>query len=217
MILGINLSFAQGFAGASFNIGFPYNEFAAVHPNVGVGFDVTVQKQIGLSPILSIGGMADWLLIDSHRSSFTLFNYETRVYEDYNVITNSNTFGLYAVARLQIPDVPITPYAEFFGGFRTFYTRTKVELDTPDGDVKVDQSTNQISFTTSYGAEGGLAIGLSEEFQITVGVRYLKGGNTKYVDTNTISQTQGTAISYSTKESATDLLIPSLGFMAYFD
>ncbi len=139
------------------------------------------------------------------------------------VETSNNMVDGFLILRGQVPNGPIRPYVDGLVGFNYLFTETKIS-DASDGD-KVASSTNQDDAVFAYGAGGGVMVrvydgGNSEgkkPFQILLdaGVRYVIGGEAKYLKEGSIRR-EGGNVTYDLIESKTDMLRLHVGVVGRF-
>ena len=212
------VSFAQD--GPEFDIdlalGLPQGEFSEHVTNPGFGGTLFGGIGLGGTPLV-VGLTGTFLVygIERRRVPFSLTVPDVTV----EVETRNNIFSGHLVLRLRLPQSRVKPYLDGLLGFNYLYTRTTVEDDRGTEDERIASTRNFDDAALSYGVGAGLKIRVhrSEEGTIRVGLgfRYLVGGSAEYLTEGAIMRT-GETLTFDTERSATDLLVPHLGFALEF-
>ena len=200
-------------AGARFNLGFPQNEFGDELDAIGIGGGGYFAVRIPQSPVL-IGVDAKFLIYGSETRkepwSLTIPDITVDV-----STTNSIVQGMLLI-RLQQPEGSFKPYLDGLLGFNYLFTSTSVESEWSDENIA--SSTNYDDGTLAYGFGGGLQFKVwdgdnsdnpDNKLQgvfVDIGIRYIQGGEARYLKKGDIIRNDNGTISYTPSESTTDLL-----------
>lgn len=209
-------------AGIDFIVGAPQNEFKDNVDNVGFGLSGFFGYNIPQSP-LTIGANIGFMVYGSETRNVPFSQTVNLVTVDMTT-TNSIVQG-HLMLRAQSPQGKVRPYIDGLLGFNYLFTSTSVE-DEDDGK-EIASSTNYDDGTFSYGAGGGIMIQLYEKPEeqagqyftvgLDLGLRYIKGGNARYLKDDSIEIDDVTnAVTYNPSESTTDLLNFRLGVVFNF-
>lgn len=118
----------------------------------------------------------------------------------------------------------LKPYFDGMFGVKNLSTRTLFyDLDSGDEDP-FDRINEQSDWVLSYGGAIGLAIPIKNRFgnpgmAIELKCTYLKGAAADYLvrrDDSSVSNATEPIDFFETKNSATDLILPQIGFVFYF-
>jgi hypothetical protein len=210
----------QFFGGLHFNVGFPQGDFKTeINRNAyGLG------GQFFYSPPtfpLAVGVEVGWMNYgrESRQEPFSTTVPDVTV----EVTTSNNLVQGFFVARLQLPDGPIRPYADLLVGFNYLFTETKITSPNDAGD-DVASSTNKDDVVFAHGFGAGLMVPIYSyrtekitSFQILIdgGVRYVYGGYAEYLKKGSIRRANETVI-YDTTHSKTDLIRLHIGALIRF-
>jgi len=199
----------------SFSMGFPQGEFADNVDSAGFGLNAGFNYRIGHSPVL-IGASFGFLQYGSTSRSAPLSPDIPEVIVDVN--TSNNILAAHFLVRYEFGkyESRFRPYAEGLVGLHYLWTQSRV--DNSDNDII---STNFDDTTGSFGAGGGLLIGLYNpavgafRFDLELGARWLAGGDASYLTEGSIIRENGT-VSYVVTESSTNLLVTNFGVVFSF-
>lgn len=226
---------AQGaYAGISFLTSYPQGEFKDHVDHAGFGGELHGAYHFGTLPVMlgaELGIMSYGSSSREEPFSTTIPDVTVRVETSHN-IGHGNLF-----LRLQPDEGVVRPYAEGVLGTHYFFTETTIRDKghwDSEQNAEVASSTNQDDWAIMYGAGAGMLIRVYEGDQnstttydalesssgiqsgfITLGLRYLKGGQAEYLTTGSVHRTNGT-VTYDVTTSRTDLLVGQIGFEMRF-
>jgi len=218
MLLFASQLLAQGRfqAGGSFTVVSPRGAFRENVDNLGYGLTGFFAWRIPESPVL-LG------------ASFGFNVYGTETWEEPLVgpvfvdVTTTNALmnGLFFI-RLQPANGAIRPYLDGLAGFN--YLTTDSQIDDVDDYEEIASSKNYDDWTSAHGLGGGLHIqvweakdylnGPSRVF-VDLGVRYLKGGEARYLKKDGIEEVDGDFI-YHVNRSTTHVTTFHVGVSVDF-
>jgi len=209
-------SFAQT-GGINFTVGVPQGEFAEELENNGYGFGLhgTLWAPDNVRPF-TVGLNFNYLIYGIENRSFYIFNTSVRAIEKR---TNS-LMNFHLLFQVSPFGGTVRPYAEGLVGGAYLFTESSIENEITGEDVL--SSTNFDDFAWSYGAGGGLLIRVGKDMgdvtnlYLDLKVRYLLGTEAEYLKEGSIQIIDGTPI-YQVNKSKTDMLLFSLGVVAYFN
>lgn len=137
---------------------------------------------------------------------------------------NNNMWGIGFVTRAEFFTGVVKPFVELTAGVRFFsgshridYTNKLYNSSNPNDTRRQTFSNNlETSPVGYYGAGGGIRVG-SESIRVELKVMYTKGSTAEYVDLEKIQfDRTDNSITYTTKKSTTDMIIPQLGVSLIF-
>jgi hypothetical protein len=198
-----------------FSMGFPQGEFRDNVDSTGFGLNAGFNYRIGHSPVL-IGASFGFLQYGSTSREAPISPDIPELLVD--VSTSNNILAAHFLVRYELGKYQsrIRPYAEGLVGFNYLWTQTSID----DSDDEIS-STNFDDSTGSFGAGGGVLIGLYRpdigffRFDLELGARWLKGGNARYLTEGAIIHENGN-VTYLVTESSTNLFITNFGVVFSF-
>jgi opacity protein-like surface antigen len=215
LLLILTISGSTSVSAQEFQLGidfagvFPQSEFKETLNENGYGVGGQFLFRLGSSPVL-VGGdlvFANYGLESREEPiSTTLPNLRVRVdTENYVVMPH-------LLLRLQPNKGAVRPYVDGLVGFKYLATTTTIS-DDYDNDV-IDSDTELSDTAFSYGIGGGVQIELAK-FQknailLDTKVRYIRGGNAKYLKEGSIQQVNGQT-TFDVLSSRTDVLTTQVG------
>jgi hypothetical protein len=215
--------------GAGFIMGFPQGELKNELNKISLGLDIYA-AYCPPSTALAVGIDAGFMTYGTEKTTQALGNgalskINVNVETDYNFVT------AHGFLRLQ-PDLgTVSPYLDGLIGLNYFYTKSEVKSQNNNpGNTSFASSTNYDDATFSYGFAGGVSIKIfTNHVTITDGkktgsesavyldarVRYLLGGNARYLregDITIAKDANGndTPI-YTPAQSKTDMISAQIG------
>lgn len=198
-----------------FSMGFPQGEFGDNVDNVGLGLNAGFNYRIGHSPVL-IGASFGFLQYGSTSRPAPISPEIPELIVDVN--TSNNILAAHFLVRYEFGkyESRIRPYAEGLVGLHYLWTQTSID----DSNDEIS-STNFDDSTGSFGAGGGVLIGLYRaevgffRFDLELGARWLKGGDASYLTEGSIIRENGN-VTYVVTESSTNLFITNFGIVFSF-
>jgi len=165
-------------------IGFPLGKFDD-HVGLSGGIDGAFTYRLGDGPFRVGGGMnALWYIIERRRAPLSSTIPDVFV----DVTTRSGVLTSYGLLRVQPIQGRVRPYVDGLFGFNWVFTQTAVDLDETPFDVLGPSTVNSSDFALAYGAGAGTMVGLARWSQarlaLDVGVRYIFGGEARYLTRN---------------------------------
>ena len=208
--------------GAHFSLGFPQNEFKVNVESIGYGLSGYFAYHFPRSPVL-IGGSGGFLIYGSETREEPFSTTIPDVYVDVTT-TNSIIMG-HVFFRIQPPYRIVLPYVEGLMGFTYLTTDTRIKDQSNYEEIASSKNFDDITF--SYGAGGGLMIQVYQtpvkmrklhklnSVYIDLCVRYLKGGEAKYLKEGSIRMHNGVVL-YDVEKSNTDIVTVHIGAIITF-
>jgi hypothetical protein len=212
-----------GQASADFVIGVPSGEFKDQLDKNGYGGSARALWRPEDQPIL-LGIEGGFLILghESRREPFSTTIPDVTV----EVVTDNNLVQGDFLLRLQPPRGTVRPYLDGLIGFNYLFTKTTIK--NASNDEEVASSTNFDDTTINYGGGGGLMFVVYKgkppanpddaslkDVMIDLGVRYVAGGQARYLKKGSISRQEG-QVRYRVSESKTDLLAIRVGVAVEF-
>ncbi|MFI5221258.1 MAG: hypothetical protein ACHQK8_02950 [Bacteroidia bacterium] len=216
-------------------LGISRNEFYEVSngdAGIGVGFGC-MYNFLGSdtkdkSPVnIYLGGAFEYFYFGG-KSDYVIYDDRNLYYAQDKVTTavNMNVYSLGLVSRISFFNGLIVPFFEGTAGGRLFSGVNKVTVETQlkSGYSKPnfqsvsteDRTSLASSLVGTYGYGGGLAIG-STNVRFEMKLMYVYGTTATYVDKASITiDPVSNLVSYQTKTSTTDMLIPQIGLTILF-
>ncbi len=215
----------------NFALGIPDGEFKTIsNDNWAFGFtgyiaynpfhDILDNDYI--RPFL-LGLQLEYLWFDSKSDDYNFEDAFTRSVVNSKVSNGAFAFGL--AGRSEFISKVVYPFVEYHAGFRFFsgshditYTRTaKPGVSSNQQNVNESFSKNLESDVVGYyGWAAGIGVN-SNNLRIEFKLAYQYGGRARYVDPESVTFNQtNNSVSYSTKTSSTDMIIPQIGISTTF-
>ena len=195
-----------------FLTGVPIGGFGnKIGTSPGGAIDFTTR--LGQTPVF-VGAALEYLRYGSEIRRIALFPAVPEVFSD--VDTTNNLFRTHALVRIQPSTGRVRPYAEGLLGFSYVYTRTSVDLgDEGDGAG----TTHLGDFAPSFGAGGGVTIGLVSGHQarvaLDIGLRYLTGGEVDYLTRGDLQRNEN-GVTFEPTRSPATLIAAQIGITVDF-
>ncbi|OJJ20127.1 hypothetical protein BKI52_16785 [marine bacterium AO1-C] len=192
---------AQIHFGVNLSGGFPLNEFQVENPNTGFGVNLNAFFPFAPKVPVYIGfdfgfqGMGSRTVQKTVNIDIAVGTSNTRIPINFDIATSNNMINGHAVLKAKLPLPLVQPYAEGLIGFKHFYTRTSIkDVTSPvstnlanalreefQRNSEIAGQTLQQSTALSYGFGGGFHIMFGGgQFGMTLGARYLLGGQASY-------------------------------------
>ena len=209
----------------SFWMGFPTGEFKDAMDVTAYGVGVYSLGKISKTPVWA-GASFGYLMLDREKRNIRQEVDNTGLSEKYRWRTAVQSIYLNGIIRYQPElDLPNSPYLELNAGARRLYTRTTLrennsgENDNGGGDL-VDAKLEIADWGFTYGGTFGFYVYLMKNRDIALDVRcsYLRTGAANFYARKTINESINAPIDAFelTSSSATDMLIPQIGFVVNF-
>jgi len=224
---GTNVFAQDGLQGGlNLTLGLPQGDFSNNVKETGFGLSGNIGITFDKTPIM-IGAEFSYLTYGDETRSvpFSLTIPDVKV----DVTTANNILLGHLFLRLQLPNGPVRPYLDGLFGFNYLFTETTIESKNANNvllENNVASNTNFDDTALSYGVGAGILIEVGHEkaessdendqtYFINLGVRYLLGGNAKYLTQGGVIRKDG-KVTTNPIESKTDLLTISLGVTVNF-
>jgi hypothetical protein len=213
--------------------GVPQGEFAQQTNDAwGWGVDISMLFNIATArtkrewqrnPVnVYVGGAFQYI---SHGGKTDKYSYNDQFSETtINSKVNNNMYGINVLVRSEFLTGPVKPFLEMTGGVRFFSGSHKIEYENSLYNSTDPNNTRRQTFSNNlgtspvgfYGAGGGFRIG-GENIRLEIKLMYTKGFKAEYVDLDKISFDRAdNSITYETKKSTTDMVIPQIGLSINF-
>lgn len=202
----------------------PQGSFADRLDDVGFGLSGTFIHHIGGSHVGI--GVEGTFVTYGHERIRERFGSGALGRVDVDVVTTNNIALGHLVLRLQPPSGTLRPYADVLAGLAYLFTESRIEDVDRNDDRDIASSTNFDDAAFSYGLGGGVMARVYEgrsssdgrPFEVFVGarLRYLFGGEAKYLREGDIEADADGDPIFRYTESRTDVLLPQLGLTIRF-
>lgn len=194
-------------AQSEFNIfgelGIPNGSFSQNTKAVGIGFGSNFIHPIDRKQQLLIGGELNYEIYGKEVKDDALGSSE--------LITNNNIFMMHAMIRfMPYHQGLVKPYVDLKGGFKHFYTKTKVKEDMLASDP-VEVISEFTDFAGSYGGSFGVNFRKSSGVGLFAEISFLAGGRASYVDRKSFERTPDNEIVFEPKTSRTNMFLFRFG------
>ncbi len=206
--------------------GFPIGTFQNEMDVTALGVGFYSLGKIRKSPVWA-GVSFGYLLLDREKRNVRVEVANTGLFEKYRWRTAVQTIYLSGHIRYQPElDLFISPYVELNAGARRLYTRTTLHEnrsyngDDDNGGDLVDSNLESADWGFTYGGTMGLYIYLMKNHDIALDIRcsYLRTGAADFYSRKTNAGSVDAPIDAFelNSSSATDMLIPQIGFVVNF-
>lgn len=210
--------------GANVVVAVPQGSFADRLDAVGFGLSGAFVHHIGGTPIgLGVEGT---FVTYGHERIRERFGSGALGRVDVDVVTTNNIALGHLVLRLQTPSGAVRPYGDALVGLAYLFTESRIEDVDFNDDRDIASSTNFDDAAFSYGLGGGVMARVYEGRSSTDGrpfevfvdarVRYLFGGEARYLREGDIEADADGDPVFHFAESRTDVLLPQLGLTVRF-
>jgi hypothetical protein len=122
---------------------------------------------------------------------------------------NADIWSYHTFLRLKPLKGRVCPYADLYGGFRTFTARTKIHVDGMGEPLSNERNARDAALSGGWGA--GVMVKLDRTVNIEAGFQKLDGGTMTYVDPASIVVSPEGVVGFSTLESTTDVINVHIG------
>jgi opacity protein-like surface antigen len=207
----------------SLSIGFqvadPQGEYAQHYRGHPVGLGVTFMANMGRSPF-EIGGDFAWRAMGSRKQDIAIsegFDIEgDEIFSDGSMRVASNIYTYHGVARFKPFAGAIQPFGDVMAGLKTFATKTTIEEDNGGYSEVVRTDRNHRDFALSYGWAAGLKIKLSEYITLESKFQHLRGGDTTFIDPETVEIDPDGLLQYEERASKSSVMLYQIGISIEF-
>jgi hypothetical protein len=209
---------AQKFSGGlNLQLTFPEGEYKIVNGTTGVGgrldFHYKPFKQVPVSVGIDLAAA----VVGSNAQSFytTFYGF----YDEYRVNASNNIFSLMFDVRIDpVKDKALLrPFVDVKVGWNDFFSTVTVDRVTYNSSSGASNSnSSKARWSMAYGGSAGVDIRLTKKGNIYLEFKttYLEGAKSKYL-VDPIFNNNG-SVSFTEKESETNMLIPQLGVRLNF-
>lgn len=198
--------FEPGFA-----VGAPMGAFG---DNTGASFGGALDFDVGLgrTPV-SVGAAIDYLRYGTETRHIALFPALPEVFSDVDTI--NYVFRAHALVRVQPRTGRLRPYAEGLLGFSYANTSTSADLGVDAGA----STTHLADYAPSVGFGGGVLVrlvsGRQAGLSLSLGLRYLTGGDVDYLTKGAIRR-DADGVSFEPQRSPLSMLSTQIGIAVDF-
>lgn len=208
--------------GANLVVAVPQGSFADRLDDVGLGLSGAFVHHIAGTHIGI--GLEGTFVTYGHERIRERFGSGALGRVDVDVVTTNNIALGHLVLRLQPPSGTFRPYADALVGLAYLFTESRIEDVDYDDDRDIASSTNFDDAAFSYGLGGGVMARVYEgqddgrpfEVFVDARLRYLFGGEAKYLREGDIEADADGDPIFRYTESRTDVLLPQLGLTIRF-
>lgn len=197
----------------------PQGEYSQYYSGNPTGLGVTFMANLGRSPF-EIGGDFAWRGMGSEKQDISISQGEDiegdEVFTEGSMRVASNLYAYHGVARFKPFGGVFQPYGDVMGGIKTFATRTTIEEDNGGYTEVVDNERNHRDFALSYGWAAGLKIYLSDFLMVEGKFQHLRGGETTFVDPDSIEINNEGVLEFNEVSSRTSTMIYQVGISLEF-
>jgi opacity protein-like surface antigen len=197
----------------------PQGEYAQHYKGHPTGLGVTFMANMGRSP-LEIGGDFAWRAMGSQKEDISISQGEDiegdEIFSEGTLRVASNVYAYHGVARFKPFGGAFQPYADVMGGMKTYATRTTIEEDNGGYTEVVENERNHRDFALSYGWAAGLKIKLSEYIMLEGKFQHLKGGETTFVDPDTVEINDKGSLLYEETATRSSVMLYQVGISLEF-
>jgi hypothetical protein len=131
---------------------------------------------------------------------------------ELEVISNNNLFSMHGVLRIEAKTKSdFNPYIDLLGGFRYFYTRTKIKEDV--FSEPLETSTDFKDVAHSYGFGLGFYYLLGGDGGLDLRFSVFRGGEAEFLDSRSVHDDGAGNLVFDPKTSTTDIFNVRLGFI----
>jgi len=218
-------------------VGIPQNAFKEANNIPGIGLGITCMynfmgtDKIDKHPVnIYLGGTFEYLYFGGESNHFSFddpYPYNA-IYNTVTTSVNVNVYSLMISSRIEFLNGPIIPFLEVAVGGRLFDGNEKVTYDRtlhnggslPSGvsfspTTTTDNTHLESDFVGAYGYGGGLRVGRGA-IKAELKLMNMRGTKGKYIERESIKIDNNNNISYNTKTSTTDMLVPQISITATF-
>ncbi len=224
---------------AGFIIGIPQNQFSDVsNKNLGAGLGISVMYNFmgtdnkeKKTVNVFLGGTFEYLYFGGATNNFSYDDPAPFSNTFTNKVTstiNINAYTFLLASRIEFLNGPIIPFVEVATGGRYFdgiqkgsvSHEQKPGTQLPSGTTFTPSSKSfnqglESDIVGTYGYGGGLRMG-TNNFRVELKLMYMKGTTARYIDKSTIKYDANNNLTYETKTSTTDMLLPQISFSTNF-
>ena len=192
-------------------LAIPQGDYKTTNGNAGYGLRANVLYKPASTVPLKFG--IELGIQEKARATQYFSGYTYGFYDDFKVSATSNIFSLMLLTRFQTPGIgKIKPFIDLTAGWNVFFSSVNIERLTfySPYDNSYTRST-KAHWALSYGPAGGVDIPLNkrDDIGLELKVAYLVGNNSLYLTNPYIDNDAN--VSFSEKNSRTDMLIPQAG------
>jgi len=195
--------YGQGEINVYTEVGIPQGSFGQNTKAVGLGFGTNLIYALDKKNQFFAG--ADF--------NYEIYGKEVKSDPDYSydLITNNNIFMMHAMIRyMPYHEGWVKPYLDIKGGFKHFYTKTKIKEDVLSGDP-IEVISEFKDLAASYGSSLGVTIRKYNGIGLFFEASFLAGGNASYVDRKSFERTPDDEVIFNEKNSNTNMILFRFG------
>ena len=213
----------QNLRGPSLSVGFqivqPNGDFKNYYDGNPVGIGGAFLINGGRSPF-SFGVGYSWQSMGKNDESIRVLEGEdingNPVYGSGQMSVNSNIYTYHTMARFNPLAGKVQPYIDAIAGFKSFTTKTTVTADNGSYSEVVSEDREAKDVAASYGWAAGLKLEVTGGIMVEGRVESLLGGQTTFVDPESILIDKDGNLSYDSIQSKTNVTVFQLGISFEF-
>ena len=189
------------------HMGHPMGEFDQAWGKEFVGLGGNFSTPFKRLPFEG-GAQFDWSHMGGEHATVPV-NEEFLDATEGDLQVNSNIYGFHALMRFKPFTGKVAPYIDGLAGWRTFTTRTKLQVDGVEGPLTNERNSSDAAL--SYGWAAGMMVTLGKTFYVEGRYERLQGEEVTYVDPASITIDSEGVVNFGTRTTNTDVYQIKLG------
>lgn len=194
--------------------GSPRGEFEEAYQGMPVGIGGALLFNLGQSP-LELGVEGSWQSMGTNSEDIRILvdqdDAGNNIYERGTIDVNNNIYTYHAVGRIKPLSGRFQIYGDILGGFKTYSTKTKIESEESTASESIETNKEFRDFALSYGWAAGMKFRITRSFAVEARFSNLRGGQSEFVDPDSVEIGSEGELDYQTNETATDIIIFQAG------
>lgn len=195
-------------------VGDPSGQFGFTYDGYPAGLAGQFLLNSGRSPI-EFGVSGAWQAMGSTDRDIDIYHGEDAqgdgIWSEGSMRVSSNTYTYHGIVRLKPFAGNFQVYGDLLGGMKSFSTRSTIEEDNGGYTEVIDQQRDHRDFALSYGWAAGMKIALTDYIMLEGRFEKLNGGETTFIDPDSIVIGSEGNLEYSEIQSKTDLMVYQIG------
>lgn len=192
----------------------PQGQFGFQYEGYPIGLAGQVLLNSGQGPF-DFGVAAAWQAMGSNKREIDIFQGEDIQGDDIwskgTMSVRNNSYLYHGVARLKPFNGAFQMYGDLLGGLKSFSTKTVIEKDNGGYTEVIDSRRDHRDFAISYGWASGIKIRLLDGMMLECRFEKLLGGQTTFIDPNSIVIDENGGLTYEEIETKTNVMNYQLG------